>query len=165
MTITRPDRLAPGAPHIDPFERSPSVALLLVVAVALAASVALIVPGRVDGHPFDAASEGIARAARCDATFEAADANDGPDRWADCIDRQLHRLPVDPVALAGLHFHAWRIAGPGVAAGTGRSRARRDVHRRLLSDALNRNLLSLHRLCAAAVADCRPIALRLARQG
>jgi hypothetical protein len=162
MTIPRP------APHASPERRADAAehgpAPLLLFAVAVAVAVALISPGRGDGQPDDAVSEGIAVAARCDATLDANAATGGTERWADCIDRQLRRLPADPVAVVGLHFHAWRIAERAVAAGAGRARALGDTHLRALSAALDGNLLSLHRLCAAAGADCRPIADRLARQ-
>jgi hypothetical protein len=184
MTIPRPaplDPITPTAPHARAPERGP--AGLLVLAASVAVAVALIAPGRDDGRPDDAVSEGIAVAARCDASFDAPAADGtgrdpagaggaadgsgtsvGTDRWAACIDGQLRRFPAHPVAVAGLHFHAWQIAERAVASGTGRARALRDRHLLAVSKALNGNLISLHRLCAAAAADCGPIAERLARQ-
>jgi hypothetical protein len=184
MTIPRPAPLDPIPPIARASAHGP--AGLLVLAASVAVAVALIAPGRDDGRPDDAVSEGIALAARCDASFDAPAADGagsdpagagsatdgsgtlvGTDRWAACIDGQLRRFPADPVAVAGLHFHAWQIAERAVASGTGRARARaralRDRHLLAVSKALNGNLLSLHRLCAAAAANCGPIAERLAR--
>lgn len=178
MTIPRLSPLYPIPPLTRASEHGP--AGLLVLAVSVAVAVALIAPGRDDGRPDDAVSEGIAIAARCDASFDAPGAGSDPasagsaaaagsgttigtDRWAACIDGQLRRFPADPVAVAGLHFHAWQIAERAVSSGTGRARALRDRHLLAVSKALSGNLLSLHRLCAAAAADCGPIADRLAR--
>jgi len=124
----------------------------LLAPLALAAAIALLAPG-LGG---DAISDGIARAAQCDRAID-----DGPGRWSDCVQRQRDALAGHPIAEAGLHFHAWRIAELATAQGVRGAAALRDAHRRLLADALRVNRVSLHRLCSAAGTDCTKLVQRL----
>lgn len=124
----------------------------LLAPLALAAAIALLAPG-LGG---DALSDGIARAAQCDRTID-----DGPGRWSDCVQRQREALAGHPIAEAGLHFHAWRVAELATAQGMRGAAALRDAHRRLLADALRVNRVSLHRLCSAAGTDCAQRVQRL----
>jgi hypothetical protein len=152
MTIRRP---IPPPPHRRPQPLRDRGAAAFVL-LALAAAIALLAPGRSDGRPEDAAAEGIARAARCDPDLAA-----GARRWAACIERQRAGLAADPVAAAGLDFHAWRVAERATADGTPGAGPLRDAYRRPLAAALRDNLVSLHRLCTAAGTDCAPIESRL----
>jgi hypothetical protein len=123
----------------------------LIAPLALAAAIALLAPG-LGG---DALADGIARAAQCDRAID-----DGPARWSDCIQQQRRALDEHPIAEAALHFHAWRIAERATAQGVRGADALRDAHQRLVAEALRLNRLSLHRLCAAAGADCTKLAQR-----
>lgn len=124
----------------------------LAAPLLLAAGIALLAPA-LGG---DALADGIARASQCDRAID-----DGPSRWSDCIQQQRGLLGEHPVAEAGLHFHAWRVAELATAQGVRGAAALRDAHRRIVADALRGNRLSLHRLCAAAGVDCTQVAQRL----
>jgi hypothetical protein len=152
MTIRRTPAL-PVDRRARPRRDHGAAALALL---AVGATIALLAPGRSDGHPEDAVAEGVARAARCD-----TDLTGGSRRWAACIERQRAGLAADRLAAAGLDFHAWRIAERAAADGTPGAAPLRDAYRRPLAAALRDNLVSLHRLCAAAGADCAPIEARL----
>lgn len=130
--------------------RSPAPGL--IAPLALAAGIALLAPA-LGG---DALADGIARAAQCDRAID-----DGPVRWSDCIQQQRRALAEHPIAEAGLHFHAWRVAELATAQGVRGAAALRDAHQRLVAEALRVNRLSLHRLCTAAGADCTRLAQRL----
>jgi hypothetical protein len=164
MTIPRraasPAGAAPSALRASPRARDHGAATAVAL-LAVGVAIALLAPGRGDGLPEDAAAEGMAVAARCDADLE----RDGRARWAACIERQRAGLAADPVAAAGLHFHAWRIADRAAAAGAPDALPLRDAHRGPLAAALRDNLVSLHRLCSAAGEDCVAIAERLSPAG
>ncbi|HYF57642.1 MAG TPA: hypothetical protein VEA81_01650 [Burkholderiaceae bacterium] len=134
--------------------RRPGAALALGL-LALAATIALLAPGRLDGTPGDAAAEGIARAERCGEPLRERAA------WQRCIDAQLAALRADPLAAAGVRFHAWRVADRAAGGGHPEAAALRDAYARRLADDLRSNRLTLHRLCTAAGEPCEPIASRL----
>ena len=154
MKIPRPDTasapLHPDHPQAASRRRSgrPATAASLAVAAVLALTVAWV-GERPDA---DAASDGMARAARCDARFDGA-----LGAWTECIARELSTLSRDRVASTGAHFHAWRIAERAARQGTRDAAALRDSHGRHVQDALRDNLTSLHRLCTAAGEDCERV--------
>ncbi len=150
-------RPAPRRARPAPRGARPAVAALL----ALAAAIALVAPRVPDRPAEDAAADGIALAARCDARV-AADR----EAWSACIAEQLGALPADPVAATGVHFHAWRVAARAARDGTPGAARLRDAHRERVRAALRDNLTSLHRLCTAAGApDCAALGDALAASG
>jgi hypothetical protein len=100
----------------------------------------------------DAATDGIAQAARCDPRIAGA-----LGAWEDCIAGELDRLATDRVAVAGAHFHAWRVADRAARGGARDAAELRERHGRQVQAALRDNLTSLHRLCTAAGEDCERV--------
>jgi hypothetical protein len=131
------------------------------VLLAIAAALALVAPRPADRPADDSAADGIALAARCDPRVESDRAG-----WSACIAEQLDALPADPVAAAGVHFHAWRVADRAARAGARDLAPLRDAHRARLRAVLRDNLTSLHRLCAAAgTPDCAAVGHALDASG
>jgi hypothetical protein len=120
--------------------------------LAIAALLALLGPRFGERPDSDAATDGIAQAARCDPRIAGA-----LGAWEDCIAGELDRLATDRVAIAGAHFHAWRVADRAARGGARDAAELRERHGRQVRAALRDNLTSLHRLCTAAGEDCERV--------
>jgi len=153
MKIPRPESALPGAMPADSATSAPRGGRPAAAAsLAIAAVLALLVPRAGERPDADAATDGIARAALCDARIDGA-----LTAWADCIAGELQTLSRDPLAATGAHFHAWRVADRAARRGARDAAALRDRHGRQVRDALRDNLTSLYRLCTAAGEDCERI--------
>jgi hypothetical protein len=139
--------------HTSPFgTRAIHVAAVMAVAVAIA----LAAPGRADGNPEDAVADGILAAQHCD-----AEVGRGMGRWADCIRRQEDALAASTQAALGLHFQAWLTADQVARAGKPAASDLRAAHAHRVVQAIDGNVLTLHRLCTASGLDCDEVGERL----